>query len=737
MKWFNVFFVLSVAVFLWSGVRFILSLRKKREKRGVFSPLQKLTVGVFIAVMLVHLPVYYSAYSFGDPMLFLRPVLLSVIDAIRVFILEIDYSVFVDAIHNGAEPLRVAYLLYIAVLYLVAPVLTFTNLLSIFKNLRGELKLRLYRRRNLYVFSEINPRSVAMAKSIPAVGGREPVIVFSDLQSYEDTSRLEMLDENGLSHAIVLKRDIASLYLKNKRCHIEYFVMSEDEAESSEQFIRLNAENRGKSNRAVYFFSSKANAKYVIDSLDKGTNTLAPALLQRITEQPQAFLEGKVALPEDTMLEDAYYVRRIDSVNQLAVDTLTSDSLMKPVAAHALSNKRFSVTIIGLGGYGRAFFRNAFWILQTYGFALELNLIDAQPNGLLLKSLKKEIPEIFADRYRLPDEGGAMCFGCGEEGENAYKVRLFGGVDCRTADFDALFASDDAQRVFGETELVFVTLGDDDTNVEVAVEVRRFFDRLKKIDKNAIKSNVFNSSKQLNNTDELPLIYAIAFENKMAMRLGCGGGELGVVNHQGVPFHIHIIGSLSEQFSYTSILRQKARENSALSYHFEWIRNAGVLRQYYAADYSVPGCERALARYRRDMKAYFDAQCGGEPSWDDSFMLGSDGTIRAEELVSSAYQYANYEYFRASSVAKAVHKKLEADYFDKYFRSLDIEGQHEPVSVCRCAACDGRRVSEHMRWNAYIRTQGYIHSETRADRALLHNDLIPWQALSDPEKFKD
>ena len=49
---------------------------------------------------------------------------------------------------------------------------------------------------------------------------------------------------------------------------------------------------------------------------------------------------------------------------------------------------------------------------------------------------------------------------------------------------------------------------------------------------------------------------------------------------------------------------------------------------------------------------------------------------------------------------------------------------------------------EHRRWNAYMRSEGYVFSgstapESRNDLAKLHHDLVPFELLSQEEKQKD
>lgn len=80
--------------------------------------------------------------------------------------------------------------------------------------------------------------------------------------------------------------------------------------------------------------------------------------------------------------------------------------------------------------------------------------------------------------------------------------------------------------------------------------------------------------------------------------------------------------------------------------------------------------------------------------------------------------FNNYEYFRRSSMASAVHKK----YRDELFKDNE----------------EAAAMAEHARWNAYMRAaEGYSFGNVRDDLALRHPSLIKYSLLGSAEKAKD
>lgn len=92
-------------------------------------------------------------------------------------------------------------------------------------------------------------------------------------------------------------------------------------------------------------------------------------------------------------------------------------------------------------------------------------------------------------------------------------------------------------------------------------------------------------------------------------------------------------------------------------------------------------------------------------------------------------EFWRIEYCYRSSIASAIHKKYKL-----YCGVPGAEkepcdrNEEERQLLCRL---------EHKRWNAYMRSEGYVYNETRNDLAKAHNCLKPFSELPEKEQMKD
>ena len=101
-------------------------------------------------------------------------------------------------------------------------------------------------------------------------------------------------------------------------------------------------------------------------------------------------------------------------------------------------------------------------------------------------------------------------------------------------------------------------------------------------------------------------------------------------------------------------------------------------------------------------------------------------------------KYERFEYYRLSSVARVLHARLR-DYLTEkgMLPGIAEDRRHrENTRFCTCACCRINKMSEHMRWNVYMRAGGYRYGPRR-DRALNHNNLKPFDDLDVVEQSKD
>lgn len=93
-----------------------------------------------------------------------------------------------------------------------------------------------------------------------------------------------------------------------------------------------------------------------------------------------------------------------------------------------------------------------------------------------------------------------------------------------------------------------------------------------------------------------------------------------------------------------------------------------------------------------------------------------------------------YEYNYRSSVALAIAVKMR--------RLLNIPGADKPEEELTPEEKNAIELLEHRRWNAYMRSEGYVFSgstnkATRNDLARMHHDLTDFHSLPEEEKRKD
>ena len=124
-------------------------------------------------------------------------------------------------------------------------------------------------------------------------------------------------------------------------------------------------------------------------------------------------------------------------------------------------------------------------------------------------------------------------------------------------------------------------------------------------------------------------------------------------------------------------------------------------------------------------------------SCSQELLLGSDlERLALERHLKWGEEEAfwQYEYNYRSSMASAIHMKAKI--------ACNIPGADQKEADLTLAQRDNLERLEHRRWNAYMRSEGYVYSgslvkSSRNDLGKMHHDLVDFDSLTEEEKRKD
>lgn len=157
----EIFLILSIIIVVSACGYCLLRVASSKKNNNV---LAVIAVAVFFASTLIYIPIYTRMFV-AEEASTAKVILQSVYMAIKLFIVDGDYSVILEFANQG-ELIDTVYSVYVAVLFVGAPLLTFGFILSLLKNINARIKMLLFRNRDWYIFSELNAESIILAKSI-------------------------------------------------------------------------------------------------------------------------------------------------------------------------------------------------------------------------------------------------------------------------------------------------------------------------------------------------------------------------------------------------------------------------------------------------------------------------------------------------------------------------------------------------------------------------------------------
>jgi hypothetical protein len=533
---------------------------------------------------------------------------------IQAFTADSDLGAALVAFRDASDALTRVQSLYTAILYALAPLLTVGFVLSFFQTFSAHTRYQLHRRREANLFSELNDRSIALATSLRA-HDRKAVIGFAGVVLARDEPSSELIGRARGLGAICFKEDVLAPALRRhaKGKTLRFFVIGDDEVENTRHAVGLATDPalRDRDHTDLYVFSGGVES--------------ALALRHR---------PGRI------------HVRRINPARTLVYDWLWRDRGDRPAGIdlfdHAVadgSDRVVAAVVVGLGEHGTEMVKALSWYGQMNfdggSYRLQVDAFDADP------AAAERFAAACPGLAEPSPQGDAVSRGPRQDA--LYDIKVRGGVDATGPALAAALAAIDP------VTFVFVSVGDDSKNLQVAADLRRHFAR----------------------EGRCPQILAVS-RNAAVMRraLAAEAERLPA----GVP-RIELVGDVADVYSRETVV-QSELEHNGLVCHMAW-------------------AQREAVKWRRYMDTF----------WED-------------------------DYCYASSITVPIHWKAR--------RALDIPGARTPSAERTREEQDILRRLEHARWNAFMRSEGFLYGQKKdLEVAKTHPLLLPYDKLDPSQRDKD
>ncbi len=468
-------------------------------RQRILTPFQLFILFFFFAAVVIFFPIYYVDYFAAESgfLKFIKAFLLAVQNVLRLITLNGEF----DNIHDFlADTSRInsvlggIYSIYSVIIFIAAPLLTAGFVLSFFRNASSMIRYGLRPCRKLYVMSELNESSLTLATDILSNKERGQLVVFTNVFEKVEEDNPEFVAQARRMGAICVKKDVTVLGLKYARkCERKIFLIGKNEDENVGQALKLIEWHRGKKyddeRLEFYVFSETAESEALIDSVDNGNMK----------------------------------VRRVNLSRNLALFEMRRHSIFENAVMNG-TVKHICIAVIGAGGYGTELIKTICCLGQMPSYTVEIHVFDSINNKARFKAMMPEFMDINGKKI---------------DGDAEYDIIFHDAVDVKDFGFIESFSA-----VKGYTG-VYVTLGEDELNIETAMRIRT-----------ALKRNDSGSG--------VP-IYAVVFDPAKAEIVTSGG----LKNMDGEDYGITFIGSLQESYSIKNIEQRELEEKAAVL-HTQW-----------------------------------------------------------------------------------------------------------------------------------------------------------------------
>ncbi len=507
MLMWSVCLVLAIVIFIVCNALGIWRYVKSHKKRRAFSMVTLFLGVTFVSIFVMMLPFCREAFA-GTGAAGFKMVLNAVRASLQAFSLDGEYLDFYAGAQMLGGGLAMGYQIFAVILYVLAPILLIGVVVSFFQNVLDAARLKTSGGKTVYVFSELNPQSLSLAKSCldhDRRRNKKSLAVFTDVYEQSTEESAEIVAGARAIRAICFKNDILDLGVDfgKKKGEVRFFIMGSDDTENIRHAVTLMERYGGREDTFLHVLSDSEEGELIIGS----------------------------AMDEEMKMD----VRRINS-EQLLVYSYLYDTeknrLFDMTRTAADGKKILPIVLVGLGKYGTELLRALVWYGQLPGVRVQIHVFEKDP--LAEKKFASLCPELMEMNH------------ADMEGESKYDIWFHRisdtlGMDAKTIDFDRGILS------LKEVSAAFVTLGEDAKNVRIAAKLRRLFTRSLP-------------------EDESPMIRTVVFDPKKCDIVA----HHPLTDFKGHAYDIGFFGDTDTVWSYDVII-QDGLDADAKARHLKWV----------------------------------------------------------------------------------------------------------------------------------------------------------------------
>ena len=235
-------FTLAILMIAASVAAAVRANHTHRGDKRFLSTFQILFAGVFCSAFVCLLPVYGQVNGDSSASV-LKTVLASLHTTFQVFTIDVDSEGILESIRAQSPALRSLYSVYLSILFVCAPLLTFGFIFSFVRNLSASVKYLTVYFSDMYVFSELNEKSLALAEDLKQ-NHPDAAIVFAGVSTEEqEGDRTESVKELG---GICFRKGITGikLFLHSRKKPVTVFLIGEDETNNINLGLKLIESSR-------------------------------------------------------------------------------------------------------------------------------------------------------------------------------------------------------------------------------------------------------------------------------------------------------------------------------------------------------------------------------------------------------------------------------------------------------------------------------------------------------------